>query len=441
MATVQTRARASGQCKHDELVLVLQTYMTSPGRIPPYGKKLERNIIVEHRKLLIGLRNIQDNLSFPTAMVKKALLEVAESKMATWRFSKADCEQLACDVGARVRCMCRHLAQALGKTPPPKWVSQVLDKQDKDHLDKELDDLFQAMDKKNEGKEDAEEEAEEEAEGEQEEGEEEEGEEEEEQEEEEEKEEEAEEEETEGQVEAEPPAGCCEEEEENEEEAGSLKRPAAAVDSDFVKALKSNSKKRAGPEKTFFTVADWKAKEATTAAKLTSGETFWANADGSLQVRFKRDRQGLGAKIEGTIADRAKACSKEVKGDDGQREPMQGQAAPARALEEAIASGDVDVRSALGQKLAAFLEPKPKRKQTPSAAKELNTNDENEPKIMKKPSRAEALARADCCSEAIARAGSASSSGAKPSDPGDWMNPISLGDFAFSDESDDLGDA
>ena len=46
--------------------------------------------------------------------------------------------------------------------PPPKWVSQVLDEQDKDHLDKELDFIFRAMDKKNEGKvdeEDAEEEA------------------------------------------------------------------------------------------------------------------------------------------------------------------------------------------------------------------------------------------------------------------------------------------
>eukprot|EP00972_Heterocapsa_arctica_P049071 7226078-Heterocapsa_arctica.AAC.1 len=31
------------------------------------------------------------------------------------------------------------------------------------------------------------------------------------------------------------------------------------------------------------TVAVWKAKEATTAAKSTSGEIFWANADGSLQ--------------------------------------------------------------------------------------------------------------------------------------------------------------
>eukprot|EP00972_Heterocapsa_arctica_P024049 3543052-Heterocapsa_arctica.AAC.1 len=31
------------------------------------------------------------------------------------------------------------------------------------------------------------------------------------------------------------------------------------------------------------TVAVWKAKEATTATKSTSGEIFWANADGSLQ--------------------------------------------------------------------------------------------------------------------------------------------------------------
>eukprot|EP00972_Heterocapsa_arctica_P111962 16429081-Heterocapsa_arctica.AAC.1 len=57
---------------------------------------------------------------------------------------------------------------------------------------------------------------------------------------------------------------------------------------------------------------------------------------------------------------------------------------------------------------------------------------------MKRPSRAPTAA----AQEAIARASSASSSevsGAKPSDPGDWLKPISLGDFAFSDGSDDMG--
>eukprot|EP00972_Heterocapsa_arctica_P065719 9699199-Heterocapsa_arctica.AAC.1 len=63
-------------------------------------------------------------MSFAPAMVKKARLEVAESKAANWWFSKIDCEQFACDVGPRVRCMCRHLAQALVAKPPPRWVSQ-----------------------------------------------------------------------------------------------------------------------------------------------------------------------------------------------------------------------------------------------------------------------------------------------------------------------------
>eukprot|EP00972_Heterocapsa_arctica_P021568 3172883-Heterocapsa_arctica.AAC.1 len=67
MAPAQVRARAS-QDKQDFLVLVLKAYMTSPRRIPVYGKKVERKILVAHDKLLGDLRDIQDNLSFAPAM-------------------------------------------------------------------------------------------------------------------------------------------------------------------------------------------------------------------------------------------------------------------------------------------------------------------------------------------------------------------------------------
>jgi len=120
----KARSRAAGD-KHALVVAALQEHFTTPRRAPNYGPKLQKKVLAQQASLLVRLERVQTNLSFTPMMMQKALQEVAESKMETWRFSKQDCEQFACDVGPRLRLMCRHFAQAMDKKAPPKWVSAI----------------------------------------------------------------------------------------------------------------------------------------------------------------------------------------------------------------------------------------------------------------------------------------------------------------------------
>ena len=112
-----------------ELHVLLKGYITIPTKIA-YQDNLDRSQVnakqlMVHAELLQGLHRLQANLAFAPATVKKILMGLASHKKQEWRFSPADIEAFATEVGARIRTMCRHCSQALRKDPPPKWAQNM----------------------------------------------------------------------------------------------------------------------------------------------------------------------------------------------------------------------------------------------------------------------------------------------------------------------------
>lgn len=115
-----------GHEKAEDLTAILGKYFNNPLKVKGYKGKLDHKSLCEHSKLLMSLFDLQPNLSFVPLVLKSALKEVAMQKAAVWKFSDSDAEQFACDVGPRLRAMCRHLSQAMRKPKTPAWVTTVL---------------------------------------------------------------------------------------------------------------------------------------------------------------------------------------------------------------------------------------------------------------------------------------------------------------------------
>lgn len=105
---------------------IMNDYFDVPTKVGPYGPKLDRAHIVRHRKLLNKLREVHPNLSFVKSALKSSFKDMAASK--DWKMSAVDLQDFSEKMACRVGLMCRHLSQALCKTPPPKWAEDVLDK-------------------------------------------------------------------------------------------------------------------------------------------------------------------------------------------------------------------------------------------------------------------------------------------------------------------------
>ena len=88
--------------------------------------------LMQHRDLLISLKQLQDNLSFPTVMMKETLQWLATDRKAMWKFSMDDIECWSCEMGARIRTMCRHTTQASSKRNPPIWALKFFDSETKE---------------------------------------------------------------------------------------------------------------------------------------------------------------------------------------------------------------------------------------------------------------------------------------------------------------------
>ena len=128
MPPKQARSRC-GLAKKNALVDVLAAYFTTPVKVnyksfgaQVHTAKVQRKELRVHAALLQALMKLQKNLSFAPMMMKDALLEVAKRNETKWRFTGTDADEFSCAVGVRLRCMCRHVTQAMCKPRPPQWV-------------------------------------------------------------------------------------------------------------------------------------------------------------------------------------------------------------------------------------------------------------------------------------------------------------------------------
>ena len=120
-----SRPRA-GPEKHAELLIIFTSHFNTPVKLRDYGPKVDNKAIAEHKAMMKALYIIQPNLSFVPMVIKSCLVDLATSQKAVWKFSDTDIQRWASDVGPRIRLMCRHLAQAIGRPTPPSWAVSVI---------------------------------------------------------------------------------------------------------------------------------------------------------------------------------------------------------------------------------------------------------------------------------------------------------------------------
>jgi hypothetical protein len=120
-AAAAKRPRANKEDK-DKLIAVLSSYFNVPTKVAPYGPKLDHRCLVMHKTLVLDLKGLQHNLSFPPLLMKECLAKVAADKTG-WKMSRQDIESFATEVGVRIRLMLRHISQATSKAKPPKWAA------------------------------------------------------------------------------------------------------------------------------------------------------------------------------------------------------------------------------------------------------------------------------------------------------------------------------
>ena len=106
---------------------ILADYLEVPTKIGPYGPKLNKSAIIRHKRLLLSLRKVQSNLSFAKLSLKNAFMMTASDK--NWHMTPAEIADFSTKATDRLMLMCRHLTQALCKTPPPRWAQEVCDEQ------------------------------------------------------------------------------------------------------------------------------------------------------------------------------------------------------------------------------------------------------------------------------------------------------------------------
>jgi hypothetical protein len=120
-----SRPRA-GKEKSGALLEVLSKHFNTPVKLRAYGPRVDSKVIVEHKAMMSALYAMQPNLSFVPMVLKSCLVDLATSQQLAWKFAEADIERFATDVGPRIRMMCRHLAQAIGKQKPPGWAVSLV---------------------------------------------------------------------------------------------------------------------------------------------------------------------------------------------------------------------------------------------------------------------------------------------------------------------------
>eukprot|EP00969_Alexandrium_andersonii_P029544 1289230-Alexandrium_andersonii.AAC.1 len=81
----------------------------------------------EHAALLGALHGLQSNLSFRDASVKQSFMELAASNesIRTFEWKNDELSEWVVACSKRLRNMCRHTAQALGKSSQAEWCKAI----------------------------------------------------------------------------------------------------------------------------------------------------------------------------------------------------------------------------------------------------------------------------------------------------------------------------
>ena len=109
-----------------KLQKVLADYIKSPIDVI-YGEdapvRVQQQVIRRHGILMVNLRLLQSNLSFPLVPLQKVMLAVAHSH--GWRMTDTEKEEAACRIARRIRNMCQHYERARSRTKVPKWAHEI----------------------------------------------------------------------------------------------------------------------------------------------------------------------------------------------------------------------------------------------------------------------------------------------------------------------------
>ena len=125
--STSSRPRFAGD--GESLKEIFSEFFTTPTKVT-YGEdsktaKVDKREIAKCMPLLLRLVALQSNLAFTPMSVKTALAEMAEGK-EEWHFDSKDIDHFSSTMSNRVRCLCRHVSQALIKGQPPKWALPLL---------------------------------------------------------------------------------------------------------------------------------------------------------------------------------------------------------------------------------------------------------------------------------------------------------------------------
>lgn len=106
---------------------VLEMHITSPGCIqycedPADG--IDKKALHANQALLVALRKLQPNMSFLQKTLEAALLDLAKRRGWSDEYTFAE------KVAKRIRCMCRHVYQAISKKKIPAWVCSFFPEDD-----------------------------------------------------------------------------------------------------------------------------------------------------------------------------------------------------------------------------------------------------------------------------------------------------------------------
>jgi hypothetical protein len=88
--------------------------------------KIDPSMLKKAGPLLQALLKVQPNLSFTRTMVMKAMELLLKERGSEWDIKPDEHATWCRSSTNRLRCMCRHLYQALRRKPVPKWVADVV---------------------------------------------------------------------------------------------------------------------------------------------------------------------------------------------------------------------------------------------------------------------------------------------------------------------------
>ena len=113
----------------DALEQLIREYVGTPNCID-YSESLKKakvdiGALLRHARFLIGLQQLQFNMSFSQRSMERALRSVAVHNRTSWKLTASEEDRFAQRVATRIRVMCAHFSQACRRSKPPRWVNKI----------------------------------------------------------------------------------------------------------------------------------------------------------------------------------------------------------------------------------------------------------------------------------------------------------------------------